>query len=291
MMSILEGYDMNKHNVLNTHRTVEAFKHAYAQRTYYGDPEHNAAVWNNVHNFTSKEHAAHVRSLIMNNQTFSTEHYGPVYSPSPSYGTTHISVIGPDNDAASMTLTINMSFGSKVVCERTGVMFNNQMDDFSVAGRMNDGAQKGLPPSPYNLVEPGKRPQSSTCPMILEQDGRLLLVIGGAGGSQIPTAVYQTYQNLLEYIDSIDDESGPMRQSVYESVQRPRLHHQLFPNVITVEHEYDSHIVNGLKSKGHDIQVLGNGVTGSTVSAAMKGADGTLHASSDERKGGIAAGY
>ena len=169
---------------------------------------------------TSAEFAESIRYKIWDNRTFTDyRYYGDFYSNSSRQGTTHFSVIAENGDAVSATTTINylwvftrkqkekqcrvhyspsssyiwliffisFSFGSQYRSTRTGIIYNNEMDDFSIPGKKNS---YGVEPSESNMIQPGKRPQSSTAPTIfLDQDGEARLVIGASGGTRITTAI------------------------------------------------------------------------------------------------------
>ena len=151
-----------------------------------------------VEEITSKDWAEKKRDLIDDWRTFvSPGHYGADFYSPEDQGTSHISVVSPAGDAVAVTTSLNWFFGAEVLSERTGILLNDQMDDFSYPDIIN---VFGVPPSPSNMVRPGKRPMSSMCPtVIIDQDSQdVRLVVGGAGGTKITTAVAQTIiYNLL----------------------------------------------------------------------------------------------
>ena len=141
---------------------------------------------------TSKDWAEEKRDQIDDWRTSSSPgDYGANFYSPEDQGTSHISVVSPDGDAVAVTTTLNWFFGAEILSENTGILLNDQMDDFSYPDLINDF---GVPPSPNNLVGPGKRPMSSMCPSILidQQSGEVRLVVGGSGGTKITTAVAQT---------------------------------------------------------------------------------------------------
>lgn len=136
----------------------------------------------------SKDTAAAIRANISDTRTFPVEYYNPHWGPIDNHGTTHMSTVDRDDMAVALTSTVNLLFGSKLLDPKTGVILNNEMDDFSIPGYAN---AFGLQPSPFNYPEPGKRPLSSCVPTIVERDGKFEMSLGGSGGSRILTAVLQ----------------------------------------------------------------------------------------------------
>lgn len=136
----------------------------------------------------SKEFAAETRDRIDDSQTYNNfSHYGATYSLVEDHGTAHINVLAANGDAVSVTSTINNIFGSKIVSRSTGIILNDEMDDFSTPGKSNS---YGVPASVANFIKPGKRPLSSMCPIIiLDEHKNVRLLIGGAGGIKITSSV------------------------------------------------------------------------------------------------------
>jgi gamma-glutamyltranspeptidase / glutathione hydrolase / leukotriene-C4 hydrolase len=130
----------------------------------------------------------------------------------------HASVLSEDGSAAALTSTVNLYFGSQVMDPETGIILNDQMDDFSTPGSPN---AFGLAPSPYNYIQPNKRPQSSAVPIIMEKDSKVVIVSGASGGSRITTSTLQTLLNVLEF-----------GMDVGSATAAPRFHHQLIPNEV-----------------------------------------------------------
>ena len=176
-----------------------------------------------------------------------------------------------------MTSTINLSFGSKVMDARTGIILNNEMDDFSSPNVTN---AFGLRPTRNNFIRPGKRPLSSAVPTIVERDGRLEMVVGASGGSKITTAVAQAILNVLDW-----------RMNVQEAISYARLHHQLLPGRVRVEHGLPAEVVTALRERGHQVEALAPGTTLADVQAVVRLPSGRVQAGADLRKGGRAVAY
>ncbi|KAG0253204.1 hypothetical protein DFQ27_007614, partial [Actinomortierella ambigua] len=190
LLNILERYDLGRDRTLDpleVHRIIEAMKFGYAQRTDLGDPDFTD-LESTVKHIISKDTAAQIRHNISDEHTFGVEHYNPHWGAIENHGTTHLSSVDQDNMAVALTSTVNLLFGSHLLDPKTGVILNDEMDDFSIPGRSN---AFGLYPSPFNYPAPGKRPLSSCVPTIVERDGQFELALGGSGGSRITTAVMQ----------------------------------------------------------------------------------------------------
>ncbi|XP_043065801.1 scoloptoxin SSD14-like [Drosophila bipectinata] len=225
-------------------RLIETFKHAYGYRTNLGDIHYEPDVQEVYENLLDPKFAAGVRKLIQEDSTSENmSHYGAKYAGVEDHGTAHISVLAPNGDAVSVTSTINYLFGGIVRSRKTGIILNNQMDDFSSPGRSN---YFGMPPSPTNFIKPGKRPMSSTCPsIILDAQGDVKLIIGGSGGSKIPSSMAQT---LLRYF--------VLKEPIEQAISSGRFHHQLAPMALYVEERVPKPTVAYLESIGHKINYI-----------------------------------
>ena len=157
----------------------------------------------------------------------------------------------------------------------TGIILNNEMDDFSVPGTKN---YFGLPPSPYNFIQPGKRPLSSCIPTIVETDGEVNVVIGASGGSMITSSVINVLLSILNF-----------HKDPLASLLEPRIHHQLIPNGVVTEPEFDGIVEEALKRRGHAVMRLDKYMTG--VGVIERKSNGLILAAGDWRKGGEASGY
>ncbi|KAH9514847.1 Gamma-glutamyltranspeptidase 1, partial [Bulinus truncatus] len=168
------------------HRIVETLKFVYAKRSGLGDDMY-MDLRDLVHNLTSREYASVIRGRINDSRTYGFRYYEPIYASNHASGTTHLSVLDEDDNAVSATSTINTRFGSLRAGVRSGIIFNNEIDDFSFLNISNEWQ---LSPSPVNFIAPGKRPSSSMCPVvILDSKDSVSKVLGGAGGSLITSAI------------------------------------------------------------------------------------------------------
>uniref|UniRef100_A0AAY4AR54 Glutathione hydrolase n=2 Tax=Denticeps clupeoides TaxID=299321 RepID=A0AAY4AR54_9TELE len=281
ILNILHGYNFTSDSVstmekriLTYHRIVEAFRFAYAKRTVLGDPLH-LSIDSFIQNITSPELAESFRQMITDDTTQPDSYYGPEFFTPDDHGTSHLSVLAEDGSAVSSTCTINHFFGSKVLSPKTGIILNNEMDDFSSPYITNG---YGVPPSPNNFIKPGKRPMSSMVPTLLfDHNKKVKMVVGASGGTKITTATAQVILNTLFF-----------EYDLKRAVAEPRLHNQLRPNITVYEEEFDKDGLDGLIMKNHTVELLTK--TGAVVQAVVCHKEG-LSAESDPRKGGYAAGY
>jgi gamma-glutamyltranspeptidase/glutathione hydrolase/leukotriene-C4 hydrolase len=159
---------------------------------------------------------------------------------------------------------------------KTGIILNDEMDDFSIPGVPN---AFGLSPSPYNYIHPNKRPLSSCSPTIVQRDDKIIGVLGASGGSHIISAVLVSFLRMFDF-----------NENAFDGVHLPRFHHQLIPNQIWTEYETPKDVVDGWKERGHEVNVADKGVTVSGVSA-IKVQDFLMLSAGDARKNGDSAAY
>ncbi|XP_070573062.1 glutathione hydrolase 1 proenzyme-like [Ptychodera flava] len=281
ILNILRGYNMTEDSVrdkeskiLTYHRMLEAFKFAYAKRSLLGDIDFED-VADITANMTSPEYAASLRDKIHDNQTHDYLYYGPDFYLKDDAGTSHLCAIDADGNAVAVTATINLHFGSKVMGTRTGIIFNNEMDDFSTPNTTN---AHGVPASESNYIKPGKRPMSSMSPtIVLDGNGDVQLLVGASGGPTITTSVALIAARTLWF-----------GQSIQDAMNNARFHHQLIPDRIDFETKMDEDIVNGLKDMGHTT----NGKNSIASATAVRRVKGGYAGYSDERTaGGYPSGY
>ncbi|MDE2252542.1 MAG: gamma-glutamyltransferase [Gammaproteobacteria bacterium] len=222
-LNVLSGWTVDPagfHSAQPVHYMTEALRRAFHDRNLQlGDP---AFVHADVDRLTSQAYADELRRGIdPDRATPSQSLLGPGASPE-GHSTTHLSVVDAAGNAVALTYTLNDWFGARVVAAGTGILLNDEMDDFSA----KPGASNmyGLVEGENNAIVPGKRPLSSMAPTIVTHDGKLLLVVGTPGGSHIPTAVLQTMVNLIDY-----------HMTVTEAVSAPRVHAQWLPDVLYYE--------------------------------------------------------
>ncbi|KAK7421996.1 hypothetical protein QQZ08_009717 [Neonectria magnoliae] len=255
---------------LTTHRLDEAIRFAYGLRTELGDPGFLDGIADYTASMISPETGAEIRSKISDTRSHNVSWYNPKGLESlETPGTSHIATADASGMAVSLTTTINFLFGSRVMVPETGVIMNNEMSDFSIPGS-NNGF--GYIPTPSNYVRPGKRPLSSTSPIIAETPkGLLYLVIGAAGGSRIITSTIQNIHHVLDY-----------GLSVPKALAQPRLHDQLIPDLVSFEWAYDNGTVSYMKSLGHNVTWMAPG--SSTAQGLRLLKNGTFEAAGEPRQ-------
>ncbi|KAG9316332.1 gamma-glutamyltranspeptidase [Chiua virens] len=278
MLNLVARFDLigEGRTPLNVHRIVEAMKFGFAARTRIGDPSYYTGSGARIMEIPTKEFADLIAVNLTDDRTHPPEYYNPEFDVETDHGTSHISVVDKDGMAVALTTTVNLVFGSQVLDSETGIILNDEMDDFSTPGISNGF---GLRPSPYNYPEPGKRPLSSVAPTILEYaNGSFYLAFGGSGGSQIFPALFQTLLNLDWGMD------------VSQAVEYGRVHDQLYPELVAADNVLPTSVLDDLQERGHNVTVLDIGRVAAVVQAVVN-KDDKIYAASDSRKNGIAAGY
>ncbi|XP_065664152.1 glutathione hydrolase 1 proenzyme [Hydra vulgaris] len=288
ILNILKGYGFteedlkdNEKAVLTYHRIIEAFKFGYAQKTKMGDPnfleKDSLNQW--LQNMTSLDVGTYYRLKITDYLTHNISYYGAELPPPTDRGTTHLSIYAANGDAVSLTSTINDWYGSGFRSLTTGILYNNEMDDFSTPGQ---NTRFGYPPTAANYIKPNKRPVSSMAPVIMtDRFGDVKLVIGGSGGPKIITAVVQG----IMYKTWFNDDLG-------QAVIRPRIHHQLIPNIVGGESNraLPQVVSDGLSKIGHELRYVVKPEY-SAIQAIYIEKPGEVYAKSDPRKYGHSSGY
>jgi len=257
------------------HRYTEAMKFAYAKRTFLGD-ESFIDVADLVANLTSHEYGDEIAKKVTG-KTHDKKYYGPA-SFFENHGTSHNSLLSPEGDAVAITSTINAYFGSKFLGPKTGILYNNEMNDFSIPGHVDD---YGIPPSPYNWIEPGKKPMSSMSPVVVvDRAGRVRMVVGGSGGSKISTAVASVIRNHLWF-----------GQNIKDAIDMSRVHHQLVPEYIEAEKWFPKGLLTCTKTFALGSNTTINARRMAIVQGITVDNWGIVRANSDFRKGGYPAGF
>lgn len=275
-LNIMEGYNLGWNSISSgssqyTHLLTEALKHTFADRAeYMGDPDFVKIPMNML---TSKDHAKQLRAKIDEDKTHDSSFYGSKSLPE-DHGTTHYSITDKYGNTVAATETVNTYFGSQVVIPGTGIVMNNQMDDFSVQPGVPNAF--GLIGNENNSIQPGKKPLSSMSPTIILKDGKAFMTVGASGGPRIITGTLHTIINVIDF-----------GMNVEEAVSAPRFHHQWYPNKLFIEKDMPMDVRENLIKKGHE---LATGEAESAVQAIVI-KDGKITGASDPRKGGIPEGY
>jgi gamma-glutamyltranspeptidase/glutathione hydrolase len=240
-LNILEGFplpEMKQGSANSLHLMIEAMKRAYADRArYLGDP---AFVNAPIATLVAKDYAAKQRASIDLERATPSTRLLPATPPREGSNTTHFSVVDQFGNAVSNTYTLNFSYGVGLVAEGTGVLLNNELDDFTAAPGASNAY--GLVGFEANLPGPGKRPLSSMSPTIVLKDDRPVLVTGTPGGSRIISTVLQVIVNVLDY-----------KMDVAAAVAAPRLHHQWLPDEVRTERGFSEETLAALRAKGHRV--------------------------------------
>ena len=242
ILNMLEHYPIKEDGVnsaKNIHHMAESMKLAYADRSeYLGDPDF---VKIPVTGLTSKAYAnERVKTIDDNKARLSSTIKPGKPQPYESDQTTHFSVMDKAGNAAAVTYTLNLNFGSGIVVEGTGILLNNEMDDFSVKPGVPNAF--GLVGGTANAIEAKKRPLSSMTPTIVMKNNKPWLVTGSPGGARIITTVLQSVVN------TIDHEMNPA-----EAIITPRVHHQWLPDELRVEAGISPDTIKLLQDKGHKV--------------------------------------
>ena len=275
MLNILEGYDLGKlgRSEQSLHYMIEAMQRAYADRaTYMGDPD---AVKMPVAGLISKKYAAALRASIGETATPAAGIRPGKPAEYEGRNTTHFSIIDRDGNAVTNTYTLNFSYGLGLVADGTGVLLNNELDDFTA--KLGSANAYGLIGFRANLPGPDKRPLSSMTPTIVLKDGKPFLVTGSPGGSRIITAVLQVIVNAIDFHMPID-----------QAVSAPRLHNQWEPDATYVEPGFAPDVLEALERRGHRIVATEPHTSANSIEVTP---DGYIGAADARTRGALAAGY
>ncbi len=287
ILNILEGYklaDLGYHSAQAVHYQIEAMRHAYMDRnSYLGDPDF---VKNPLERLLDKNYAAKIRAVIDEKKAGVSKDIKPGVEPHEGSNTTHYSIVDKWGNAVSVTYTLNDWFGAKVTVDNTGVLLNNEMDDFTV--KIGVPNNFGLVQGQANAIAPGKRPLSSMSPTIVTKDSKPVMVLGTPGGSRIITAVLLTMLNAIDY-----------GMNVQEAVDAPRFHQQWLPDVTFVENFALSpdtrkillgmgHNLGAPQSANHLAAII---VGAPTLGGKPVGSNRFYGANDPRRNSGLALGY
>ncbi|RON38546.1 gamma-glutamyltransferase [Pseudomonas brassicacearum] len=240
IMNILEGYpmkDLGYHSAQSMHYQIEAMRHAYVDRnSYLGDPDF---VKNPIAHLLDKNYATKIRTAIDPQKAGVSRELKPGVAPHEGSNTTHYSIVDKWGNAVSVTYTLNDWFGAGVMASKTGVILNDEMDDFT--SKIGVPNMYGLVQGEANAIAPGKAPLSSMSPTIVTKDGKVVMVVGTPGGSRIITATLLTMLNVIDY-----------GMNIQEAVDAPRFHQQWLPEETNLETFTTSpDTVKMLESWGH----------------------------------------
>ncbi|KAJ6305395.1 hypothetical protein OIU78_020852 [Salix suchowensis] len=275
---------------LGFHRLIESLKHAFAVRMRLGDPDF-VDVAQVVSDMISPKFAQELKKTIHDNMTFDPGHYGGRWNQIDDHGTSHLSIVDSEQNAVSMTSTVNSYFGAQILSQSTGIVLNNEMSDFSMPE--NNTGNVSLP-APPNFIRPGKRPLSSMTPTIVLKDEQLRGVVGANGGSMIIAGTTEVFLN--HFAKGMDPLS---------SILSPRVYHKLIPNIVEYENwttvygdhfEVSADVRASLQKRGHVLQGIAGGTICQFIVQDLETSGGNklvrkLVGVSDPRKGGLPAGY
>jgi len=277
--NILSCWDLGMlpwHGARHVHLLAEAWRRAYADRNHYlADPDHVAMPLETL--ISEGYGARRAESISLDAATPSTDVGPGAGTPPPQRHTTHVSVVDGRGGAVSFTTTLNTWYGSKVVAAGSGVLLNNEMDDFTA--RPGVPNHFGLVQGKANRIEPGKRMLSAMTPtMVLDPGNELRVVLGAPGGATIITSVFQVISNMVDHGMTLAD-----------AVAAPRVHHQHLPDRISVEPGgLPAEVVEELRWLGHEVNEAAQ--TWGDVEAVVLRSDRVFEGVADPRRGGTALG-
>jgi gamma-glutamyltranspeptidase/glutathione hydrolase len=274
MLNVLEGFRLKASDPDSTHLLVETMRYAYADRAHLlGDPDFVKVPLDRL---LAKSYAASIRKSIDRRRATPSDKIKTPNPPSAEgNNTTHFSIVDRFGNAVANTYTINLSYGVGLIAEGTGVLLNNELDDFAAA----PGVPNAFGLVGYEANEPGpnKRPLSSMTPTIVLHNGRPLIVTGSPGGSRIITAVLQVLLNIVDH-----------RMGVAPAVQAPRIHHQWLPDETMVEPTFPPALIKALQERGHNVRVWAPFTSAPSILVTPGGLVG---AADTRTRGALAAGH
>ncbi|MBW3598541.1 MAG: gamma-glutamyltransferase, partial [Planctomycetes bacterium] len=278
ILNMLERFELKKLHENDPakfiHVAAEAMKLAFADRAFWlGDPDFADVP----RGLIAEQYADGLAERINLSRTTPVKKHSlpPQHETDVFRHTTHIAAADAAGNWVAITATVNTTFGSKVIVPGTGVVLNNEMDDFAIMPGVPNAF--GLLGAEANAVAPGKRPLSSMSPTIVLHGDRPVMTVGAAGGPKIIT------QAVLAIVNHLD-----LEMSLYDAVAAPRFHHQWSPDELVVERTFDDGLIRRLRAFGHKVRKEGAmGVT----QAIAAGEDGKFTGVHDPRVPGKAAGF
>ena len=245
MLNILENYDLKQigHNTTDyINLLAEVMKYAYADRSkHLGDPDFFDVP---ILEITNKKYAKSIKNKIkIGESTPSSKIMPGLFEDNESFETTHFSVADKYGNVVSSTYTLNSTFGSGVTIKGTGILMNNEMDDFSAAPGIPN--QFGLLGAKANEIQPFKRPLSSMSPTIVMRDNQLFFTTGSPGGSRIITAVLQSILNIIDFDMNLE-----------EANKSKRIHHQWQPDILQIEFSLNDATREKLRGLNYNVEVI-----------------------------------
>ncbi|MGC2237859.1 MAG: gamma-glutamyltransferase [Pyrinomonadaceae bacterium] len=281
-LNMLEKYDLRKMNWASSekyHVIAEVLRRAFADRfEFMGDPDFVKVP---VASLIDKNFAAkRAESISLKKASKSSDVKPGVISGKESMDTTHFTIVDTEGTVVSNTYTINDLYGSKVTAKGTGVLLNDEMDDF--AARPGTANLYGLIQGENNSVQPRKRPLSSMTPtIVLRKDGSVWFALGARGGPRIITSVLQAVVNVIDY-----------DMNIKQAIDAPRIHHQWFPDEIVYElYGTSSDTLKSMEGFGHKLVQAEKPPYIASMTAIMIDEEGTRLGAIDSRSDGAAIGF
>ncbi len=277
ILNILEAHDLaflGQNSAATLHLMAEAMRLAYADRAHWmGDPDFVKVPGPQL---LDKGYADRLGRQINTEKARPSHEVRPGTFPGfESEDTTHLSVVDGSGAAVSLTYTLNLSYGSRVVAAGTGVLLNDEMDDFAAAPGTPNAF--GLIQGERNAIAPGKRPLSSMTPTLVTRDGQFVMALGSPGGPRIISTVLQVLVNVIDF-----------HLNAQEAVSRPRIHHQWMPDELRCEAGLSPDTLALLRQRGHR---LVPGTATGQAALVRRRPDGLLEGGIDLRRAGSAEGY
>ncbi|KAM0678256.1 regulatory factor X [Binucleata daphniae] len=260
------------------HLLVEIYKFMTAKRGLMADPKYIKNPKHLIYDIIDKDTAKEIAKKINLNQTLPEKEYGFTGTAIDDHGTTHLNVTDKDGNFVLITSTINLEFGAKFMCQKTGIIFNDEIDDFYVTNVKNEFELAGMR---KNIIEPGKRPFSSASPLLLEKNNETI-ALGAAGGTRIPTSIIGVLFHMI------------LGKSLSEAIAELRIHNQFYPNKTYIEAGFEDDLIAYLNYVGHHTEESALNAIFTSVQGLHVVKNGNykiIEASSDKRKGGLAYGY